>query len=270
MGATRRGAVLILACLLCTACSPREPAPAPENTAADPAAEAALIAALDDIAERRQSINSVAATAELTANVAMGPVALTSKGSGQMESMRIDGTWRFRLEAMNTMSGTFPGMGDASAKMLTVCDGEVVYNEVTMMGTTRVAKRARPEDADTSAADGQALLAKLRESGDVALLPDSQMGDVPVYVLEVRLSPEAREKAPPNAVRNEFSFAKDSGIRVGAVSYDDEDKPLMSLIYSEIQINPALDPARFSYTPPEGVEVSEMKDGPAPMPSVSF
>jgi outer membrane lipoprotein-sorting protein len=59
--------------------------------------------------------------------------------------------------------------------------------------------------------------------------------------------------------------AKDSGIQVRSILMDADGDPVLTTNYSDITVNPELDPKRFDYTPPPGVEVIDMGDGTKPL-----
>lgn len=199
-----------------------------------------------------------------TANVAMegtipkGPIMVTSKGAGTVEVLRVDDKTRMRMEILNNLSSNLPLMGSGmQQKVLTVFNGEIVYNEIEMMGMKKYAKVV-PKEADLDKpVGGKALFDSLRKRGEVTVMPDEQVNGQDVYVLKVKVT-ESNPSEPVKPDTIMAYIAKDSGIPVRTVSYNAAGSPVMTVNYTDIKINPELDPKRFEYTPPPGVEVIDL------------
>ena len=54
-----------------------------------------------------------------------------------------------------------------------------------------------------------------------------------------------------------FYCRKDIGSTVKQLAYTDSDTPVNTLTYTDIKINPKLDPERFKFVAPEGVTVMD-------------
>ena len=211
-----------------------------------------------EIAERTTTLKSYAADLEITTTKAVGPMAVTSKGKGTVEKLLVDDVWRSRMDLVNTMSSdSLPGgMGALQSNILTVFDGEMNYVEAEAMGMRQVFKKA-PEAGDVNR-KGDAPFEKLHEQGEVKLLPEEKVGETACYVIELVTSDEARAAKAELPKRMVMCFAKDSGIPLKSLMFDEAGKSMGSMALSNLKLNPELDPKRFTYTPPAGVTVQDM------------
>ena len=231
-----------------------------------PYASAAEEQTIDSVAEKIAAAweNVHSYTAHMTAdgNIPLGLVSVTTAATGSVEYMAIDDKPHFRMEIVNKMGGNMPLMGDGmEQKVLSVFNGEIVYSEMEAMGRKQYTKATPKSDDGQSPVGGKNLVENIRKRGEVTLLPDEEVNGIDTFVLEVKPDNAGQQKGPIKAELIRFYVAKDSGIQVRSILMDAEGTALLSTNYSEIKVNPELDPARFVYTPPPGVEVIDMGDG---------
>jgi outer membrane lipoprotein-sorting protein len=144
--------------------------------------------------------------------------------------------------------------------MVVVCDGETVFQELSLMGKVQVVK-TKPENLRSGiATGGETLAERLRKQGEVILLPDEAVDGTPVYVVEVVLNEKARQRMPGAAARTRLWFAKETGARLRIESFNKAGESLSVIAYSDPVFGPELDPSRFEYSPPKGVSVVDVSD----------
>ena len=245
---------------------------APESAAATPEeALSPLDATLRDIGEKWDRFGSFTGTLAMRTKVPMGPVTISTEGSGRVESLKQEDVRLIRVEMATAVGGGLPGMGDGmTTNSLTVYDGTAVFTEMEVLGQKQVGRVSRDRARNLPPADGSGLADKLRSSGDLSLMDEQTVGGVPCYVIGVALNDETREKTPGKPVRMQFCYAKETGLRMSVTSFNEANEEVVSLAYADIEPAPDLDPARFVYTPPEGVAVVDMSDGAPGMGKMPF
>lgn len=214
------------------------------------------------IDEAWQKVNTFTANMTMDMTVPMGPMSVKSNATGQVEFMRVGEGQRFRMEIVNKLGGNMPIPGGAmEQKVLSVYNGELIYNEMEVMGMKKYSK-AKPKDGDSNdPMGGKGVVDSLRKKGEVKLLPDEELNGASTYVLEVIPNEHMKKEGPIKPSKAKFYIAKDSGIRLRTDMFDAEGATLMTTSYTDVKVNPELDPKRFEYTPPPGVEVIDMGDG---------
>jgi outer membrane lipoprotein-sorting protein len=214
------------------------------------------------IATAWEKVNTYTANMTMDMTVPMGPLKVTSNATGQVEFMRVENGQRFRMEMVNKLGGNMPIPGGAmEQKVLSVYNGELIYNEMEAMGMKKYSK-AKPKEGDTdNQVGGKNVVDSMRKQGEVKLLPDEEVNGASAYVFEVTPNAQTKQEGPIKPDKVKFYIAKDSGIKVRTVMLDAAGGTLMTMSYLDIKLNPELDPKRFEYAPPPGVEVVDMGDG---------
>ncbi|MCP4643733.1 MAG: outer membrane lipoprotein carrier protein LolA [bacterium] len=236
--------------------APAEIEPASEYTPCDEDLDTVMAA----LSQRWADVNSFTAEVALTADMPMGPMTVTSEGTGVVEALRSGSRWKMRMEMTNTMDAGVPGLGGMEAEMLTVSDGEANYIEMAIMGQRKAAKKPVREGTATALTAETDILKSLREQGDVTLLGETAINGFEAYAVQTVFNEERRQETPGGPVRAVTCFAKDSGLRVRVQAFDEDDAILTELTYKKATLNPDIDPERFVYTPPEGVEVETVEN----------
>ncbi len=215
-----------------------------------------------------EKVHAYTAKMAMEASVPKGPVVLKSKGNGTIEILRAGEKNLLRMEVTNNLSSNMPLMGAGmEQKVLSVFNGEIVYNEIEMMGMKKYAKVLPKEDNLQNPTGGGSLIDSLKKRGEVTVMPDEEVNGVDAYVLQVKVTEHnSSEQIKPDTIK--AYIAKDSGIPVRTVMYDAGGSPLMTANYTDIKVNPELDPKRFEYTPPPGVEVIDLSEGIGKKPSL--
>ncbi|MCL4693848.1 MAG: hypothetical protein KJ060_15215 [Candidatus Hydrogenedentes bacterium] len=216
----------------------------------------------EEIAAVWEKVNAYTATIAVNGNIPMGPLAVTTTANGTVEYMAIEETPHFRMEIVNKLGGNMPLLGGGmEQKVLTVFDGEVAYSEMEAMGRKQYSKATPKSGDEKSPEGGKSLIESIRKRGEVTLLPDETVNGLDAYVFEVKPNNAGQQQGPVKAELIRFYVDKSTGIQVRSILLDDEGNAMLTTDYTDIKVNPEIDPKRFEYTPPPGVEVIDMGDG---------
>lgn len=174
-----------------------------------------------------------------------GP-AMSGKSDGTVEYLQQDGLELFRIEMKMEQA-----MGDQKREISasTICDGKFVYTTSDMMGQKYVMKQ-KP-DAMQVSPGGKLMFESLKKNSELKLLPDKKVDGKAAFVIEA--SPKAAGGQP-----SKLFFAQDTGMMLKMVALDPEGNPAMTMSYTDVKLNPKLDPDRFVFKAPEGVQVMDM------------
>ena len=196
-------------------------------------------------------------TGKMTMEMQMeqGSMVMESKGEGTHEIMRKGEQVLSRTEMKNTM---VQKMGEQEMKMsqevTIIVDGEFAYtlSVQDMMG--QQTKMAVKSDIDPQmSGDPKALFEQLAKDNELKLLPEETVDGKKVYVIAA--TPKERPAAPGAPSKTVFHFDQQDGYMVKMVTYTAEDKPLTTVSYSDVKLGVDLQPSRFVFEAPEGVQV---------------
>ncbi len=222
----------------------------------------ASAATLEDIErlidEKWAGITSFSADISIDVKVPLGPVSVPSNAEGTIELMAIEGGRKYRVDVENHLAKSFLLRNGLTQEVLTVFDGTHEYTELTIFGRKQVNKRL-PDPEDTNRPmGGRAVFDRLRKQGDVTLAGETTIDGVAVWIIEVTGNGKPVDvQGPIDPSRIRVFIAQDSGLQVRLLMFDEKNKEILRMRYSNVQLNPELDAARFTYTPPPGVKVKE-------------
>ena len=201
-----------------------------------------------DIIAKNKNIKSLMADLTITSKMPQMEI----EGFGKFEMLRKDDKELSRMEQeiTNRMK-----MGtewvDMKQTMMSITDGEFTYTLTEHMGQKHAAKtKADPKQQMTG---GKAMFDTLREEGNLKRLPDEKLGEQVCYVLEV-----TPKKPNVQVSKQLLYFRQDLGVPMKTVMYNAEGKPAMTAMFKNVKINEKIDPARFVFKAPEGVQVMDM------------
>ncbi len=207
------------------------------------------------IIKAAESVKSAQAKMKMTMNMDQGGQTVTGEGSGTVEYMQKDGKDLFRMEFKNQM---VMKMGEQEMKidqeMLSVGDGEFAWNLSTQMGQKSVTKQ-NIDDVDMNPS-AEATFKQLRENYQLEVLPDEKVNDQDCWV--VKGTPKAESQMASAMGNIKYWFSKESGMAVRMVTEDKAGKPAMTVDFTDIKLNANIDPSRFKFEAPEGVQVMDM------------
>lgn len=169
----------------------------------------------------------------------------------------------FRAEQKSSESTTFEGEEQKSeSKSLTVADGEFVYVLDETDGERNAIKN-RPEPGLDPILDKD-LFKNLHAEYNAKLLPSEKIDGRDVWVIEA--TPKAETPGPIASIV--FYFRQDVGIAVRTIGRDKENREIVALNLSDIQVNGDVKLELFQFKLPEGVElIDRTLDTPASAPA---
>jgi len=213
----------------------------------------------EELAPLWDKTNTYTAKIEMKGEATQGPTKVKMDGKGALEGMKKNEKMLYRLELDQTIH-----MGDTEMpnKMLVVATEDEVFTETSMMGQTMVFKAKPDQQAQSVPGGGQESFKQLRANYDITVLPEENINDEPVYVLEMRPKEKTQQQPQGPAPSQQFEksvlyIAQKTGFPLKMLMFDEGKTPIMSLIYKDYKLDPELDPARFEYTPPAGAMVMD-------------
>jgi len=143
-------------------------------------------------------------------------------------------------------------------RQVVVMDGQVQYVLEESMGR----KQARKEKIDPQMSGAPELVfADLEKDGHTfKLLPEEKVGDADCYVIE------ATPKSPDTEghTRLVLSFDKAHGIVLRTQAYRGGPEPMATVTMKNVKVDVDIDPKRFKFELPEGVELMDRTQAAAP------
>ncbi|MCC6360915.1 MAG: outer membrane lipoprotein carrier protein LolA [Phycisphaerales bacterium] len=175
-------------------------------------------------------------------------------GTGTYEYARHDGKFLYRLKLDKELVANPAGKEMKFAeKTETIHDGEATYTLSEAMGRKNATKeQAAPEKPEGG--DRKTMFEKLNKDNVVKLLPEAKVGETECYVMEA--TPNA-PKSRAQVIKTVFYFAKETGMIMQIVGKNSENEDAEVMTFSEIKVNEKIDPDRFKFKAPEGVQVRE-------------
>lgn len=196
------------------------------------------------------TLESVEATiVQKWSNIRTMSATMTMKmNMGMPDPIRSTGTFEYlyendREKKRMQMSFDTKGAGQTGPISQTVIfDGEFAWTIRVAMGQTLIAKQ-RP-DAMEGTPGGRGTFEQLRKTRTMKLLPSEMVDGTDAFVIESTV-----KKGSESGIRQyKFYFAKDTGVLFEAIGFDDDGKPVTAIRFSNVKINPQLDPGRFTFT----------------------
>lgn len=203
------------------------------------------------IAQAWDKHKSMSAKIALTTNMEAGGTLLEGKGEGTIEFVHKGNKLYLRQELKNTMPQPVGGGTKMEQNMLMVIDGEYAWTLSDAMGQ-KMAMKTTIDPRMTGEPKG--LFAELRKDHELKLLPDETLDGKKMYVIEAT----SKEKTAGAASKALYYFDRDSGFLVKMAVQSLDGKPTMTTSYSDIKYDVDINPDRFVFKVPEGVEVHDM------------
>lgn len=236
------------------------PASAPASEPASAPASApnpeALAAVQKQIVETWQKHRSIKAKVSVSLRTEAEGTPVSGEGGGAMELAQAEGKTQIRLDLRITTSLTRDGQTmQVDQTSLSVDDGEFEYR-LTEQGDRRSATKSKRNPA--RGLNPRELFSNLGPEARLALLPDEKIGEIDVFVLEATNVPRTGG-SPFSTVR--YYFGKTNGVLVRESASSDDGKNTRTVTLSEFVFDEPLDPARFTWQTPEGVELQDRTGG---------
>lgn len=187
-------------------------------------------------------------TADITINTSMQ--GMTNKQTGTIEFDHKGGKYRYRMD-MKTETD-MNGQKMTSTQTM-VSDGDYIYTLSEAMGQKHATKM-KPLPGQMTAPVGKEMFDSLEKQYELKVLPDESVDGDAAYVIEAK--PKQNMGSPTTTMK--MYFVKKHGIMVKTLGLDASGAENMSMLYKNIKVNPKIDPSRFVFKAPEGVQVMDM------------
>lgn len=161
--------------------------------------------------------------------------------TGSFEFARKGDKTLFRMD----LNMKIPG-GEKDMTMTTLSDGEFIYTITKDMAMKMKFDRSQshaPEETFTM----------LRKSYDLKMLADKSVDGHAVFVMEATPKPDAAGTG-----KIVTYFAKDIGVVLKTVTFDTAGKAISTMLFKNVKVNSKIDPSRFVFKAPDGVQVMDM------------
>jgi len=181
----------------------------------------------------------------------MGDMVIDGKGDGTLETQREGDKQLIHMELKNAMTRKAGGQETKMDQAMTlIADGEFAYTSSDAMGKPTVVKTKI--DAMMTG-EPKALLAEFRKQNELKLLPEDSVDGRKVFVIEA--TPKEKRAAPGAPVKMILNFDQEHGVMVKSAALTEDGKPVNTMTYSDVKFDVKVDPDRFKFKAPEGVEI---------------
>jgi outer membrane lipoprotein-sorting protein len=198
------------------------------------------------------ALSSMSTKMTMVSEMDMGDTKISTKAESVVEYLKKDGKELHRQEM--TTETTFGAGQSMKSSITSVDDGEFLWGLQEQMGNTMVTKQKSGQMQGSPG--GEKMFADLRERNNLKLLPEEKVDGVDCHVIEGT----PKKAAPMRPTKELFYFGKKTGVLVKIVGMGENDKKMMTITFSDVKINPKLDPVRFVFKVPEGVQVTDMTE----------
>jgi outer membrane lipoprotein-sorting protein len=113
--------------------------------------------------------------------------------------------------------------------------------------------------AEAQSLAGEAMFKALREQHNLTLADDEELSGEKCWVIHATPKKPGR---PGEAAKVAYYFRQKDGATVQMLGYDADGNKMMTATFSEIKFDEKLDPQRFEFKVPEGVQVMDMTGMP--------
>ncbi|HOD50976.1 MAG TPA: hypothetical protein PLM14_03075 [Candidatus Hydrogenedentes bacterium] len=212
----------------------------------------------DELSAQWDKVSAYSAKIEMKGQSLRGATNVEISGKGTLEGMKKNASMVYRLELDQTLT-----MGESAMpnKMLVVHDGTGMFTQTSMMGQTMVFKSKADKQSQIVSPGGREAFKQMHEQYDIKVLPGDNLNGEPVYVFELRPKQDAEKQSnaagKPQFDKTLLSLSRKTGFPIRMLMFGQEETPLMTVDYRDYKIDPKLDPARFTYTPPPGAVVMD-------------
>lgn len=199
------------------------------------------------IAAASKKITSYSAKSKTVTTMKQEGFSMVSTAEGTTETLNRGDDVLMRVET-TTVSETIVAGNTTKQETTTIMisDGKYAYTVSDMAGM----KTAYKTNATASSSDP---FKAWRETSELKVLPDASVDGNAVWVIES--TPKGGNAMMGKSV---MSFHKETGQMIKMISFGADGKPMTTMTFSDIKINPKINPDRFVFKAPEGVTVQDM------------
>jgi outer membrane lipoprotein-sorting protein len=192
---------------------------------------------------------SMSAKVDYSNHMEMAGTVMDQKGTGTHEFLRKGDKAMTRTELKTQM---VTKTGDQENKMETqvtmIVDGDFAYTLSEVAGQKSATKSKIAQSMSADPKDNFEWYAKQYQ---LKLLPDETIDGKKAYAIEAT----AKDKAAAQEFKSVMYYLQDSGFLVKQVGFDTAGKPNSTVTFSDIKLDPDLNPDRFVFKAPPDVTV---------------
>jgi outer membrane lipoprotein-sorting protein len=209
-----------------------------------------------EIAAKWEKVESMTAKMDMTMQMDQGAMKMHNTMKATVEFLRKGERMLSRIEGEMEMTMDMGGQKNTmKTPMLMVSDGEFTHMLAEQMGQKMCVK----DKADENSLTGAEMFNSLRKQYDLTMVDDEEVDGDKCWVVHAKPKQAGQ---PGQPVKVAFYFRKKDAATVQMLGYDASDKKVMTTTYSDIKFNEKLDPKRFEFEVPEGVQVMDMTKQP--------
>ncbi len=160
-----------------------------------------------------------------------------------------DGTIKMRTEMESEMTMKGMDMPPTVTKAITVMDGEFVWSEIENPGMSMVTKMKVPPETQR----GLEYLVDFVQQGNGRLLDPETIDGKQCVVIEYNMD----DMAGSMTVVHRAWIAEENGMMLKSSTKGGELGGDTEMVIKDVRTNIDIDPAKFTYTPPEGAQVMD-------------
>jgi outer membrane lipoprotein-sorting protein len=209
------------------------------------------------IIQANEKIKSLSAKMNMKADMDMPTGKMSQTADGTLEYVRHGEKLKFRVDLKSTMVMGGENGQKMESTILSIGDGEVVYTLTEQMGMKQAFK-SKP-DAGSAPITAKSIFETMKKDNDLKLLADETVDGKASWAVEA--TPKKADPMSPVAKIIVY-FAKDSGLVIKQVSQNNDGQPVQSIAFSDFKVDADINPNRFEFKAPEGVQVIDMTGQP--------
>ena len=214
---------------------------------------------MDGLKAQWAKVQSFTATMKVQSDLHVSTGIVRTNAIARYEYLKRGESRLFRVETQLATVNYASGTDDTAEGHVTmVCDGRHVYTLREQGQDRKVVKESL--DA-ASVLDAPSVFEAIKPDYYLTLLPDETLNGQDVRVLQAK--PIDRRVF---IYRKLLYFAKDSGLLVKSLTYDNDDHVVSDETLTDIRLNVDLSPSRFEFTPPPGIPIEDRTAAEASTP----
>ncbi|MCH8966553.1 MAG: hypothetical protein IID43_02655 [Planctomycetes bacterium] len=207
------------------------------------------------IVEQWEKLSSMSAKLVMTSSTTNASMTMTTMAEGTFEYMKKGDQKSYRTDMKITMLHETGGKQQKNES--TTCmidDGTSLYSLSTVPNLPQPSATKTKSRPGGLGGSSQAMFDRLHEKNTLKLLPEASVDGQVCYVIEAT----AKKESSPQLAKALNYFRKNDGVVAKSVGFDGTGKQILMMTYSDIQINSTIDPQRFVFEAPQGVQVMDM------------
>lgn len=203
------------------------------------------------LTEKMRKVTSLTADVRLQAQTVV-PFKTSMVMRGKVEQAWRDGKLLFLKHGKVERVAIVGGKEQKDTQdIFSIQDGKYSWRQ-EQVGMTYYAVKSWPGEAPII---GGGFFEAIRRNYSLTLGAEDRVDGEPCWVIVANTKAAIDPDNPYQLVRTVYYFRKTDGMMVRNDTFQADGTLVLSMQYSNLSVNPVLDPQRFQYTPPAGMEV---------------